>query len=206
MRELTTCSQSQHTVQSMASAHWGVSAACWLNASPIMTVSSGTRSVSKRLIPLSGLASRTWRRPFPCNCYCSCDCDIRLLQLASCLMHVVTCTLQVLTFIVVVIDKIYLFIIKIVQMVVFFCHRNVPAWPREPSIRNLLESRLQRSVGRSSVLGYRRSAARSFYLLTNSETLPPHSLACCSSVLLLNVSDVSCSGEARARSQALTRL
>ena len=39
----------------------------------------------------------------------------------------VTFMLQVLTFIVVVIDKIYLFIIKIVQMVVFFCHRNVPA-------------------------------------------------------------------------------
>jgi len=33
VRELATCSQSQRTVQSMVSAHWVVSAACWLNAS-----------------------------------------------------------------------------------------------------------------------------------------------------------------------------
>ena len=45
MWKLATCSQSQRTVQSTASA------ACWLNA----------------------LAWDAWRRPFPCSFYCSCD-------------------------------------------------------------------------------------------------------------------------------------
>jgi len=54
MRELASCSQSQPTVQSMVSAHWVVSADC-------------SRNVTLRQ------ASRTWRRPFPCNFYFSCD-------------------------------------------------------------------------------------------------------------------------------------
>ena len=50
MRELATCSQSQRTVQSMLSAHWVVSAACWLNAPLVTRIEDVAPRISLQLL------------------------------------------------------------------------------------------------------------------------------------------------------------
>jgi len=74
MRKLVTCSQSQHTVQSMVSAHWVVSAACWLNPSLMTGITDVAPPISLQVL------LQLWCR-----------------SVASCLLHVVTCSLLVLT-------------------------------------------------------------------------------------------------------------
>jgi len=75
MRELATCSQSLHAVQSMVSTHWVVSAACCLNASLVTGITDVAPPISLQLL------LQLWNR-----------------SVASCLSHAVTCSLQVLTF------------------------------------------------------------------------------------------------------------